>query len=1264
MKKRYLAVPFLCAVAFTSAGIALTSASALDDSKPALSVNNVNLDWAGIMIQFPTETDTGLSTTTIPAEGLEHFIVKDPTGADITDQASWVYNNNYIFSWSKKDYAVGTTLTLEQGFVMNGYEMKSDISYLYATEGSPWVVFDPTYLTPSTTALTVYVDSTATVTFTTNYSIAPLTCTVEDGTKASVVSDGLTATVTGLAEGTTTLNVACGDQTATVNLTVEKMDATLESISVTGELNAYKGASAIDFSTLTATKIYDDGSEVPFNVDASMISGDYDLSVVDDYTLTVTVEGKTAQVTLHVNPMPALSVNNVNLDWASIMIHFPTEPDTGLSTTTLPAEGVEHFIVKDPTGADITSQANWVYNNNYIFSWTKNDYAVGTTLTLEQGFVMNGYEMKEDVTYLYDAVGSSWVEFKPTEVTATQTDLTVHEGESTTVTFATVPAYTNAPFTYTGVDTNVATVAFDGYKATVSGVAIGETSLTFTCGGVSKTVNINVIEATVLNSISVSGELTVSKGSAIDYSTLQGTKHYSDGSTLPFDVDQSMITGSYDLNVVGDYTLTVTLDGKTAQVALHVVNLPALTVGEINIVPSGWGIMIRFNEKNSGLTTSIIPESGLVGLEVKDSSGTNVMNQYNWLYHEDFIFGAPTNQATHVFEIGMTITISQGFVFHGYEVKETATYVYAAAGATLGYYDAATQAPTGVTVASPTDNPTTYVKSTLQLQSSVTPATAATTVKYTSSNPAIATVDTYTGVVTGVAVGEVTIYVTAGSATTSILLHVEPELEFQDRLAFTNVYKIWVQKGAEFTIPSDIKVAPVYIQEGNDVYGIEFALNLTTNCAVTVDTSVTGDAQVTAKVTYEGVQYDMVLDVKVYEVEDMVIKELAIVEWFAFSTFIQFPASTTNLANITDPNLIPNANLLTYTRADGTNVPVGVYNLGTGNIAILPSFEYPVDGDGNRVDMNLENFNQAPFYQEGDTITLQAGLTGYLWTGDFAPTATDSNAIKVGTGMVIPECVLSQTVSYVFDGSVWMLYIAYTDFEVNATAEVNVGSAVSLGAVRVPDNATEGVFTYVSSDTSIVTVNANGRITGVKEGTATITVTLDEGVAGKIVKTVTVTVTDGIVRMEIPDGTTLTVTQGTDNLDLSKVPATFVWASGKTETADLTNATVIGYDKDTLGETEVTIRVTVNGKPYQTQLTVIVTEDENAGSGTVGNDGSGNNNGNTDNNGNGGSGDGDATGSTGCAGCSSSADVLSIVATATLMLGAVAIIRSKRKSNR
>lgn len=598
-----------------------------------------------------------------------------------------------------------------------------------------------------------------------------------------------------------------------------------------------------------------------------------------------------------------------------------------------------------------------------------------------------------------------------------------------------------------------------------------------------------------------------------------------------------------------------------------------LSVVNVNYSPDWVGFLIAFDQ-SSGVTDTLTNlDAAPANLKIEDSAKQDITAKYSYAVYQNYLYCLHGS----FMGVGTVITLQKGFTFGEYELTEDVSFIYAEENNPLVAYDPATHDPTSLAINNDEADNKVFVNGTLQLTATVN--STATTVLYYSDDEEVATVNKTTGVVSGIAEGSATITAKAGTLTDTFEVTVLPALEVKG-VEFGTSYKIYVEQNGTLAIPSDFTAHPYYDNEGTKVTGNNFALTAD-NCKLgTVDTSTLGTKSTTATVTFEEEEYTLDVSVEVYEVVPMVIKELGVVEWFNFAIFVQFPNSTVNVANLTDSSLIPNATKYTYTRADGTEVSCGTYNLGGGNIAILPSFL-----DGNQ---NIDNWNKAPYMQEGDRITLQAGLEGYMWTGELTSTATDNAVMVPGTGMVVPECRLTTEVTYVFDGSIWMVYIPYTDLEVASTASVQVGETVSLNAVRVPETATEGNFYYESSDTSVVTVNSNGRITGVKEGTATVTVTLKDGVAGEKTKTVSVTVTDGIVALEFEEGASLSVKKGTEKLDLSGLKAYLVWASGKKEAADLSTAEIIGYDKDSVGETEVTVKVTVDGKSYQAQLPVTV----------------------------------------------------------------------------
>lgn len=540
-------------------------------------------------------------------------------------------------------------------------------------------------------------------------------------------------------------------------------------------------------------------------------------------------------------------------------------------------------------------------------------------------------------------------------------------------------------------------------------------------------------------------------------------------------------------------------------------------------------------------------------------------------------------------EIGTVITIQAGYSFSATaEFKEDVSYIYVTQDQPFVPNSDQYKVTSFSITNDPADN-VVRVHAAKQLTWTVNEG-AATTPHFTSGSPNIATVDA-NGVVTGVAVGQAVITAQAGTLTSAYTVDVKPALAVSG-LDWGVSYKIWVEKGGSVSIPADFTAHAVFQEEGagENLNGPDFPVTAE-NCTLdAVDTNTVGTAHIKATVTYEETPYKLDLDVEVYEVYPMEIKEVAVVDWFNYYIFVEYPNSSINSANLTDTSLIPDASKFEYFRADGTPVPSGAWVLGNGNLLVMPNYY-----DGGQ---NAENWSSAPYMQAGDRLVLKQGLAGYMWTGELAPTETDNNAIAPHTGMVVRECVLEQEVTYVFDGNLWVVYIPYTDLDVKSELTLVMGDSANLGALRVPGDATEGTLSYAVEDEKIATVSNTGRVTAVGIGETTVTVTLSGGVAGDKTKTVKITVTDGIVSLQFAEGSSLTVKQGTETLDLSGLTANLVYASGKTEQADLSKAEIVGYDKDAAGETEVTVKVTVDGKTYQAQLTVIV-EAASGGCGSV-----------------------------------------------------------------
>ena len=158
----------------------------------------------------------------------------------------------------------------------------------------------------------------------------------------------------------------------------------------------------------------------------------------------------------------------------------------------------------------------------------------------------------------------------------------------------------------------------------------------------------------------------------------------------------------------------------------------------------------------------------------------------------------------------------------------------------------------------------------------------------------------------------------------------------------------------------------------------------------------------------------------------------------------------------------------------------------------------------------------------GSTTQISAGIKPenatsreLVWTSSDNSIATvDSNGvvkgIKPGTVTITAKTkdgkVVSTSTITVEEATPTITSISFTEDNVS----VKKGDTLPLTVKIEPVELSSSKLTFKSSDTSIVTVDENGKITGVKKGTATITVTTSNGKTA----TCTVTVTDDTIPVE------------------------------------------------------------------------------------------------------------------------------------------------------
>lgn len=143
-----------------------------------------------------------------------------------------------------------------------------------------------------------------------------------------------------------------------------------------------------------------------------------------------------------------------------------------------------------------------------------------------------------------------------------------------------------------------------------------------------------------------------------------------------------------------------------------------------------------------------------------------------------------------------------------------------------------------------------------------------------------------------------------------------------------------------------------------------------------------------------------------------------------------------------------------------------------------------------------------------DKVTLQS----YLYPNDASSfvtyTSNDSNVVSVnsrgeitalkegvatitvkGNNDVYAQCIVEVKNDIVKVGAITV------DLEKD---NIDVGAKTKVVVALKPENATNSKVTYVSSDSSVATVDNNGNVLGIKPGSAVITVTSSSGTSGSI----------------------------------------------------------------------------------------------------------------------------------------------------------------------
>ena len=430
----------------------------------------------------------------------------------------------------------------------------------------------------------------------------------------------------------------------------------------------------------------------------------------------------------------------------------------------------------------------------YVHTGFTLDIASNATITLGGGSVIafdKAYHYVEET--IPDAEGVFWGIRNPASSISFGSLESISVGASVTANVSLAGDNATTFKYFESSDPAVATV--DAYTGVITGVSEGTATITAYSGLKSATQTITITPAAAPvdgivvdpNVITIKQYTDYKLSDVHVYATRGGER--AEGITVTAD----MISGTFNKNVVGEYTLTVTYSGFTTTFKVNVEALPAATLprGELNYdygQGTGWiganfffftsgrdiGQYVHINDTNGPDAMADIRSH----IEIAGSTANleHVANMGGPRYEMYFTPGFTLLPGdTIVLKAGLKIyqysgtvngnwgTEGDGIFYPVEEFKSDITFIYLG-GANYDFFNEKYVA-TDFTLSAPFEGIS--VGEEMQLEWALTPSTAVATPKFTSSNEAVATVSPE-GKVTGVSVGDVTITATLGSKTQTI----------------------------------------------------------------------------------------------------------------------------------------------------------------------------------------------------------------------------------------------------------------------------------------------------------------------------------------------------------------------------------------------------------------------------------------------------------------------------------------------------------------
>lgn len=421
-----------------------------------------------------------------------------------------------------------------------------------------------------------------------------VTATYENESTKDVTTSATFSTpdMTNAGTKTVTISYTENEVEKTTSYTIEvKAAAALESITLSGTYpTEFTQGGVFSAEGIVVTANYDDETTKDVTEEASF-SG-YDMTATGTQTVTVGFGGKTATYTITVNAytQPTEVTVNMNYEWLG------SGNGSNLSSSQLPVVKEQDNItitITDGTSTRPRGDADYirVYNGSTIkfeaptgYNVTKIVFTTGgsgtwNAPTVDEGTLSEKTWTGEATEVTFSLNGSCFIASAKVSLdTAAPKVLSsiALSGEYPT-TFHIGDAFSHEGMTVTATYESGKTVdvtaaaSFSGYDMATAGTQT--VTVSYTEGEVTKTAtyNITVNAPAVLTSITLSGTYPTEFGQGDEFSSegIEVTAHYDDDATS--DVTGRATFSGYDMATLGEQTVTVTYEGKTATYIITIV---------------------------------------------------------------------------------------------------------------------------------------------------------------------------------------------------------------------------------------------------------------------------------------------------------------------------------------------------------------------------------------------------------------------------------------------------------------------------------------------------------------------------------------------------------------------------------------------------------------------------------------------------------------------------------------------------------------------